>query len=497
MAAMPAQPQSNAGSGQAPAFWESWLGARAGEGPVAAVSLMYFFFIITSYYVLKPIREGLAIELGSQRIPALNILSMLSLIAANAGYSWLVGRYSRDRFITWITRACSISLVVFWVIFRFTEHPTVATAIWIDPALLPAWIPGWLPVPTSRVCAITLYFIWVNLFGLFSPSMFWSFINDSFSTDQGKRLYTTVGYGGLIGGLCGGIMTVVLTGLLGTANMFLVAAALLEPTIWCMRFIDKRCKPISTSQAVSLPEAPEPGTQPAKSDGMRTGKNASPWDGFAVTFSSAYLTLMALEMFMYTFASSMYSYQLNALMEAAHLSSDARTIYWANIYNMINGLSLLTQFFVTRFVMSSSYPAIGLLLLPLSQIVGSLLLIRMPLLDIAAAIGVIRYALNYSTGRAVRELFFTPLSHDEKYQGKGFIDTLVFRAGDGLSSVLLLWGLAVWGAGPWVDVTVVSTMCFSVLIILAVGSIFCRIDPRRIELQDTEKAASEGIEKTS
>ncbi|HNW35360.1 MAG TPA: hypothetical protein PKM25_10540, partial [Candidatus Ozemobacteraceae bacterium] len=186
-----------------------------------------------------------------------------------------------------------------------------------------------------------------------------------------------------------------------------------------------------------------------------------------------------------------------ALMEAAHLSSDARTIYWANIYNMINGLSLMTQFFVTRFFMSSAYPTVGLLLLPLSQIIGSLLLIRLPLLDVAAVIGVVRYALNYSTGRAVRELLFTPLSHDEKYQGKGFIDTLVFRAGDGLSSVLLLWGLAVWGAGPWVDVTVVSTMCFSVLIILALGSIFSKIDPRRMEPGNAEKAASESGEKTS
>jgi len=138
----------------------------------------------------------------------------------------------------------------------------------------------------------------------------------------------------------------------------------------------------------------------------------------------------------------------------------------------------VTQFFVTRLVMRFRYPTLGLLLLPVSQIVGSMLLIRMPLLDIAAAVGVIRYALNYSTGRAVRELLFTPLNHDEKYQGKGFIDTLVFRAGDGLSSVLLLWGLAVWGSGPWVDVTIVSTMAFSAIIILALGNIFLNIGTR-------------------
>lgn len=478
MAAMSEQAQRSDLDAPQPARWESRLGALPGEGPVALVALAYFFFIIMSYYVLKPIREGLAIELGAHRIPALNIISMLSLIAANAGYSWLVGKYGRERFIPWLTRSCSVALVIFWAIFRFTDHSAIATELWIDPATLPAWFPGWMPIPTTRASVITLYFIWVNLFGLFAPSLFWSFINDSFTTDQGKRLYTTIGYGGLIGGLCGGIITVALTNSLGTANMFLVAAVLLEPTVWCMRFIDKRCKPNSGDRTGSPPLSPDHDSKTF--DQKSPGKEASPWDGFLVTFRSAYLTLMALEMFLYTFASSMFSYQMNALMESARLSSDARTVYWANMYNMINGLSLLTQFFVTRFVMSFAYPTIGLLLLPLSQIVGSMLLIRMPLLDIAAAVGVVRYALNYSTGRAVRELLFTPLSHDEKYQGKGFIDTLVFRAGDGLSSVLLLWCLAIWGAGPWLDVTIVSTMCFSAIIILALGSIFKNIDPRQL-----------------
>ncbi len=474
MTAMTEQEHGSDRHAAPPARWESWLGARAGEGSVALVALVYFFFVITSYYVLKPIREGLAIELGAHRIPALNILSMLSLIGANAGYSWLVGRFDRERFITWLTRSCSVALVAFWAIFQVTSQPATGMSIWIDPNILPDWLPDWLAVPTWRVCLITVYFIWVNLFGLFMPSMFWSFINDSFTTDQGKRLYPTIGYGGLVGGLCGGIITVALTSVLGTANMFLVAAVLLEPTIWCMRFINRRCSAIS---AVSRETPPaEPVSQTVGQEVQ--ARKASPWDGFVVTFTSAYLTLMALEMFLYTFASSIFSYQMNALMEAARLSPDARTVYWANIYNMINGLSLVTQFFVTRLVMGFRYPTIGLLLLPVSQIVGSMFLIRMPLLDIAAAVGVVRYALNYSTGRAVRELLFTPLSHDEKYQGKGFIDTLVFRAGDGLSSVLLLWGLAVWGSGPWVDVTIVSTMGFSALIILALGNIFLHIGTR-------------------
>ncbi|EKD81235.1 MAG: hypothetical protein ACD_39C01897G0001, partial [uncultured bacterium] len=71
----------------------------AGESSITIVSIVYFFCVICSYYVIKPIRGSLALELGSENIPVLNIFSMISLILGNAAYSWIVGKYKRDIFI--------------------------------------------------------------------------------------------------------------------------------------------------------------------------------------------------------------------------------------------------------------------------------------------------------------------------------------------------------------------------------------------------------------
>ncbi|HMM59944.1 MAG TPA: hypothetical protein PKC25_07425, partial [Candidatus Rifleibacterium sp.] len=60
------------------------------ETKVTLVSLAYFFFVICSYYVIKPIRESLALELGAENIPLLNITSMASLVIVNAVYSLIV-----------------------------------------------------------------------------------------------------------------------------------------------------------------------------------------------------------------------------------------------------------------------------------------------------------------------------------------------------------------------------------------------------------------------
>ncbi|HNV72458.1 MAG TPA: Npt1/Npt2 family nucleotide transporter, partial [Candidatus Ozemobacteraceae bacterium] len=390
--------------------WSERLGIAPGEGLITLASGVYFLLIILVYYVLKPLREGLALEVGSDNVPLLNVLSMLSLIPANALYSLIVSHFRRDVFIPTLTRLCGLSLVVFWYIFR-------------DTAVAEARLES---LASPHALAIAGYYIWVNLFGLFMVSMFWSFMNDIFSLSQGRRLYTLIGYGGCIGGLGGGFLTSQLVHLLGAANLFLVVVVLLEPTIWLMRYIHRQSQILPNREHKTVEIAAVGSDSSPQETGWRRELNYS-LAGVRLTFSSLFVGLMALEMFLYTFGSTLFSYQVNSLMENTIPTRSERTIYWAHLYNYINGLSLLTQFCLTQFTLRSSKPWNGLLLMPLSQVVGSIALLFNPVLGIAAATGVIRYAINYSTGRAVRELFFTPLTREEKYQAKGFIDTLIFR----------------------------------------------------------------------
>ncbi|RCK80930.1 MAG: putative inner membrane protein [Candidatus Ozemobacter sibiricus] len=484
-----------------------------GERRMAWVAVVGFGFLIMTYYVLKPIRESLAIELGSQTIPALNILSMLSLIGGNALYTWIVGRFRPERFIPGITWVFVVCLLGFWGGFQVISLHRAGGESRMEKASssLPAAVPAVasaeaggaggrlegeaasagrsearLASPTVReavevmrleeggrpaaraepapvmpgsgrlvtwagVVMIAGYFVWVNLFALFSISMFWSYVNDVFTTAQGKRLYGMIGYGGLVGGLAGGLLTAWLASAVGTTHLLLVAAALLMPTAWLPAWLPRPRDEDGTTVAHSRPAEPRP------------------WDGLTCTFRSSLLLLLALEMFCYTFASSLFSYQVNALVEETLPSRDLRTVYWANLYNAINGVSLLTQFTLTWGFMRLTVPVWGLLVLPVSQILGSLWLSTEASLVVAATVVVFRYATNYSTGRALRELMFTLVTREEKYQGKGFIDTLVFRAGDGLASGFLLWGLHGYGPGGWIDATIIGVMAVSAGAIVALA----------------------------
>ncbi len=437
--------------------WSEHLGIAPGEGLITLASGVYFLLIILVYYVLKPLRESLALELGSENVPLLNVISMISLIPANAAYSLIVSHFRREVFIPTLTRLCALSLIVFWFVFR----DLAAAEARLDNLLSP------------RALAIAGYYIWVNLFGLFMVSLFWSFMNDVFSLSQGRRLYTVIGYGGCIGGIAGGVLTSQLVQSVGTANLFLAVAVLLEPTVYLMRLIHRLSQQLPAREATDEIIQPAPLPKASVESGWKRELNYS-LAGVRLTFSSVFVALMAFEMFLYTFGSTIFSYQINALMESTIPTRNERTIFAAHMYNYINTLSLVTQFFLTTWILRSSRPWNALLLMPGFQLAGSLFLLANPVLSIAAATVIIRYAINYSTGRAVRELFFTPLTREEKYQAKGFIDTLIFRMGDGLASLLLFIGIQYWGKGIWIDCSVLVTMIISLPVILVMGQEFAR-----------------------
>lgn len=455
----------------------------AGESSITIVSIVYFFCVICSYYVIKPIRGSLALELGSENIPVLNIFSMISLILGNAAYSWIVGKYKRDIFIPFITRFFVLCLVGFWLIFTFAiplgGERTTSSAI-SSPAstavapLAESPAPDYVSAPVVpvsevqprpeiaavKVVLISTYYLWVNFFALMAVSMFWSFMNDVFSVEQGRRLYAIIGYGGLVGGLAGSALTSLLVQHIGTSNLFIIAIILLYPSIWCMKFIHKNhYRPEGVVGADNKPVVP---AHPPR-----------PWDGFLSVCKNPILICMALEMFLYTFSSTMFFQQLNRLIES-EIGNDvnSKTQFIAGMYGRINIVSLFAQFFVTRLIMMLSNPIYGLLLLNLIQIAGTFLTMFNPSLTVVSWIMIIRYALNYSTGRALRELVYIPLDREAKYQGKGFVDTVVFRAGDGLSSIILIGGLGFYSYGTWIDYSIQVAMLIQFYVIIKTAGLY-------------------------
>jgi AAA family ATP:ADP antiporter len=67
----------------------------------AHVSALAFFFVLTSYYIVRPVRDQLGGAVGSSQLPLFLRRDLRGDVAADAGVRHLVARFPRRRLLGW------------------------------------------------------------------------------------------------------------------------------------------------------------------------------------------------------------------------------------------------------------------------------------------------------------------------------------------------------------------------------------------------------------
>ncbi len=196
--------------------WQRWLGwampATPQERAAALWSFAYFFALLAGYYVLRPLRDQMGIAGGVRNLPWLFTATFVTLIVAQPLYGALVAKLPRARFVPIVYHFFVANLAVFWLLLTL----------------------GVAPVIVARV-----FFVWVSVFSLFAVAVFWSFMADLFTAEQGKRLFGFIGAGGTAGGLLGPLITIGLSVPLGAVNLLIAAAVLLEVAVFCVHRLER------------------------------------------------------------------------------------------------------------------------------------------------------------------------------------------------------------------------------------------------------------------
>ncbi len=355
-------------------------------------SFSYFFTLLCSYYLLRPIRDEMAILGGTENIRWLFLSTFLVMLAIVPVFGWLTARFPRSRFLPWVNLFCAVNLVLFYLAFRAGGEFNV-------------WV-------------ARFFFVWLSVFNLFVVSVFWSFMADLYDKEQARRLFGMIAAGGSVGALAGPTITALLVARVGYEQMLLLSALLLAFTVVC----------IVRLRAWSH-DRPEPEAErPAEAIG------GSVLDGIALTLRSPYLAGAALMMLLAVFAgTALYLFQAQFL-EAAIGDSDQRTRVFALVDLAVNVLSLLAQAVVVRHAIKRLGVGVTLALLPAVSIVGFVALALSPVLGLVLALQVLRRSMNYGIAGPAKEVLFTVVSRAEKYKAKNFIDTVVYRGGDALSA---------------------------------------------------------------
>jgi ATP:ADP antiporter, AAA family len=382
------------------------------------LAFVFNFVVLGGYYVIRPIRDEIGADRGVENLPWMYTGTLIGMLIANALYAAIVARMSRRRFIPIGYRFAILNLFVFFLLMR------------------------WMPATQERAVLAPIFFIWVSVFNLFATTMFWSFMADVFTPDQGKRLFGFIAVGGSIGGIVGGLVTSSLAGKLSTGLFLLITAVMLEIAAQCVRRFpaDFRAHDNQSEQPI----------------GGRF------WEGATHIARSPYLLGLAAFLIIYTITNTWAYFQQSDLTGHQLQDRAARTSFLANIDIAVNTITVLIQVFLTGRLMKWFGVGITLVLMPLLSAVGFAAIGFAPILTVLGTFQIVRRATGFALLRPAREVLFTVLRRADKYKAKSLIDTFGYRLGDitgAWSYPLMQWlGLGLVGIS-WVAVPFGAIWC--------------------------------------
>lgn len=385
-------------------------------------SFAYFFCLLCGYYLLRPVRDEMAIQGGVQHLPWMMTGTFVTLLAVTPVFGRLSASLSRYVLLMTVYTFFSLNLVGFYAL--MAAH------------VAPEWI--------ARV-----FFVWLSVFNLFVVSVFWSFMADLFTPEQGARLFGMIAAGGSAGALVGPVLAGSLPALIGIPPLMLIAGLFLLGCLGCIHRLDRWAAGHTRAHRAST-----------------TPLGGSIWAGIRLTVSSPYLLAICGYLFCLTMTATFLYMELTRTVAGAMTVPAERTQLFARIDLEVSLLTLVVQLIGTNRLIERFGLAAGLLVLPLVSSVGFAGLGASQALALIIAFTVARRVSEYAVSKPAREVLFTVIPREEKYKAKNFIDTAVSRGGDastgwlvsgvkalGASTALIAWTLIpvmmLWGWLAW------------------------------------------------
>jgi ATP:ADP antiporter, AAA family len=357
------------------------------------VAALAFFFVLTAYYIVRPVRDQLGGAVGSAQLPLFYAATFVAMLLLTPVFGALVARFPRRRLLGW-----SYSFFILCLL---------------------AFIPAFLAQDRIGARALgVVFFIWVSVFNLFVVSLFWSFMADVFDSRRAREVFPLIALGGMAGAIFGPALTRKLVGLIGVAPLLLVSAGMLGLSLVLLLQLS------ATRAANQAAEEPVGG---------------SLWAGVRELWSRPFLRYMAVLMLLGDGVGTL-AYALVADYAKAHLASAAvRTAFYADIDLAVNLLGAFLQLTLSRWLLVHR-GMVWAVVLPQLVNLGLLVMVMIgghaqwvllgysvPLL---AVMMIGTRGFMYGMTKPASDALYTRVPRETRYKGKNFVETAVWRFGD-------------------------------------------------------------------
>ncbi|XP_049409790.1 uncharacterized protein LOC125872998 isoform X2 [Solanum stenotomum] len=412
-----------------------------------------FFFILSAYFVVLPLRDEGAISLGLGNLPSLFVGSLILTLFA-APLSTLIfslPNLSKSKALVLIHRFFGVTLVAFYILWLFStpgSSPFNIKELKVEVSHMStpnssSWSNhGWFYVSVR----IGL-FLWVALLNLITISSTWARVIDVMDSESGSRLFGFIGAGATLGQLCGSLFA---TGMAWLGPyLLLVSAVLMELAAQSSKGIKKdilqlpeELSPIreadtdQAEEAENIPGLTQRTTSPKSPASVAKPQFWAILDGLKLILSSTYLLHVSLFLWLSAVVSSFFYFQKVTVIAAAVTDPTGRRRLFAQINSFIAIFILAGQLTLTGGILTFAGVTLAICSAPFVAFANLIALAVWPTWIAVAISETLRKVVTYVITRPARELLFTVVSQDEKYKAKVCIDVIVQRLGDATAAAM-------------------------------------------------------------
>ena len=432
------------------------LDLRPGELGRGILLFGYLFFVIGSFTVGKAVRDALFIEeFGAMLLPYADIAIAVIVGLWVSVYLRVARRVNVRNLLMGSLGFFALNCVIFWYLAHTSQ------GAWLTPTI----------------------YIWVGMFGVVAPAQVWTLANYVLTTREAKRLFGFVGSGATAGWVVGGFITRYTATRYGAEStligmaLALLAAALLVDRLWRQRsFVDEGVAEAHTTADMSV------------------------WTSLKLIRESPYLTAIAAVILLSSFATAVIGWQFKAIVGASTEGKDQLAAFFGSFNFYAGLLSFGLQWVFTGRLLRRAGLGFALFVVPVALSFGTFGLLVFGSLAAAVAVRGTDQVLRYAVDKPTVELLYLPLSAEHTLAVKSFIDTVVWRLGDGLA------GLTVLLFAGWIGLGAVG-MSWVVLVLLG-GWMAAAVVARRQYVSnledsihhyrlDAERASTAGLDRAA
>ena len=356
---------------------------------------LFFFFILSSWYTLRPLRNELAVQ-DIDNISLLLAMVGIGMLFANLIYSWIASRTNLKQLIVFCYLFLASNLVIF-------INLDFSSSEWVGRS----------------------FYVWCNIYSFFVVAIFWVVSINLFRENKAKQYFGFISFGGTLGAAFGSRLSKYIA---NNFSILSIDGGPAEINISIFAFFTLGLLIVGLLIGLYC-------ISRLKSEKIALGGSAQ--DAFKHLFNSADVRQLAFYMFLFTSLMTIHWITSAIIFEKAIENSVERVSLFADIELTVSLIAGFTQIFLTSYVVKK----IGIKFILFSYGIIFLIVFVIyafaPLLISAIVVTILLRVFEYSINKPSREIVFSHLSKNKRYKSSVLVDTLFARLGDFSGSIFL------------------------------------------------------------